>query len=542
MAPARSHSANTLTSDLQLLSRRVLPRMLTQVCRDPGSPAAGCWDRNWWHYKIRDFPSIILQQGGYALHIASSLPAGREIGAAFLDRLAASSARFWNDRARRHGAFEEYYPFEQGYPPLAFSTLAVAKLAGAGVVDVEEIRPGLQVAAGQLLSRFESQAANQQVAGTAAAAMIRKLAPDLVDEARFAGLLDRTFAMQESEGWFPEYDGPDLGYLAVTMDCLWDLHDATGDERCRPALDKALEFIAWFTESPPHRAGMHNSRNTDYLVPYAIARMATESSAAGDLATRVFHRLFATADQPGHFLAAVDDRYWCHYIGHSVFRALKVLGDSPVDPPSSDFSVSAFQLSAFQKSGHARLAGEGVHALVSARKGGIATVAWDDGSEASDFGWIVRRGGEEWVSHWWSPDWIIDLEADHVVTKGPLVAHREHQSSPLKHMVLRVGSWILGRRLIGLLKRVLIFKKGGGDLRIDRSIRLENGALVIKDRITGLRESDEVLRAPRSSKRHVASADSHHPEDAGLSRGVSRAEKINRDGGSFVATTRYLKS
>ena len=50
---------------------RALPRILTQACRDPGSPAYGCFDRNWWHYKIRDFPSIMLQQGGYAAWLAA---------------------------------------------------------------------------------------------------------------------------------------------------------------------------------------------------------------------------------------------------------------------------------------------------------------------------------------------------------------------------------------------------------------------------------------------------------------------------------------
>ena len=79
--------------------------------------------------------------------------------------IAAASARFWNARAQKHYAFEEYYPWEQGYPPLAFATLAVAKLADQGVVAVEDVRDGLRIAARQLRTRFEAQAGNQQVAG-----------------------------------------------------------------------------------------------------------------------------------------------------------------------------------------------------------------------------------------------------------------------------------------------------------------------------------------------------------------------------------------
>ncbi|HEX6101938.1 MAG TPA: hypothetical protein VF031_02725, partial [Alphaproteobacteria bacterium] len=119
-----------LHAPLERLARIWAPRILTQLCRDATSPLYGCADRNWWHYKIRDFPSIILQQAGYAMHLAGRHPAWSADKAA-LDAVAAGSARFWNERAKKHYAFEEYYPWEQGYPPLAFSTLAMAKLAAA---------------------------------------------------------------------------------------------------------------------------------------------------------------------------------------------------------------------------------------------------------------------------------------------------------------------------------------------------------------------------------------------------------------------------
>ena len=98
------------------VARLWLPRLLTQVCRDPSSPHFGCFDRDWWHYRIRDFPSVILQQGGYALHLASQ-PGAQAEQREGLKKLAAAACRFWNGRATRRGAFEEYYPWEQGFPP-----------------------------------------------------------------------------------------------------------------------------------------------------------------------------------------------------------------------------------------------------------------------------------------------------------------------------------------------------------------------------------------------------------------------------------------
>jgi hypothetical protein len=48
-----------------------------------------------------------------------------------------------------------------------------------------------------------------------------------------------------------------------------------------------------------------------------------------------------------------------------------------------------------------------------------------------------------------------------------------------------------------------------------------------------------VRPAPRSSKRHVASADSYHPEDLDLVRGFAVSQETRREGAGFMATTRY---
>lgn len=518
---------NPVHQNLQILAERALPRMLTQVCRDPNSACHGCWDRNWWHYKIRDFPSVILQQGGYALHVAAGTSAATQAEAAFLQDLARASALFWNERAKRHGAFEEYYPYEQGYPPLAFSTLAVAKLAKEGVIDPALVQSGLETAARQLTSRFEAQAANQQVAGTAALAVIRRISPDTVDENDFQALLQRSLDLQHEDGWFPEYDGPDLGYLSVTMDCLWDIYDATEDPRCLDAIGRGLEFIAWFTQTRPHGAGMHNSRNTDYIVPYAIARLAANQGPKQDLAHRVLHRLYANAADPSHFLGAVDDRYWCHYIGHSLFRSLRALDKQPLPPlPGETASSSGNSMAS---TGHYRLNNHSMEVLISAHKGGILTASTADGALASDFGWIVRRGGQVWVSHWWSTHWSVKQADQSLTVEGPMVCHKEHLSSPFKHVILRGLSFLFGRRMIGILKNMLIFRKGADSLRFQRTIQLRGDELLVEDSIIGTQSSDRILRAPRSSKRHVASADSHHPEDASLLAGFHREEKTSDD-------------
>lgn len=525
---------------LETAAWQALPRILTQVCRDPSSPFFGCADRNWWHYKIRDFPSIILQQAGYTLLLAAERTENdQEVKS--LRRLAGASCRFWQGRALRYGAFEEYYPFEQGYPPLAFSTLSVAKIVDHGVISFYEVEKGLEVAARQLLSRFESEAANQQMAGLAALAVLRKLYPQMVDDAVFSNLLDRTLALQMSDGWFPEYGGSDLGYLTVTMDCLFDLYDYTEDPRCWTAIERAFTFISWFVHTPFRGAGMHNSRNTDYLVPYALARLAHEEWHGREEACSLFNRVFSDDSASSHFLFSIDDRYWCHYIGHSVFRALNIRHGAGNALAIGSVSHST-DSSEKKESGHVFLRKRDSFPalLFSGRKGGALSIQWGKGNRISDYGWHILSKGRLFFNHWWSPEWRTAREEDTLTCSGPLVLHPEHAATPFKHFLLRCASLFAGRRIIALLKKVLIFRAPGSNLVFERRVVLRANVVVVEDSVVGLAPDDTIARAPRTSKRHVASADAYHYEDLTLSDSVSIQDERIREGDVFRCVTRYF--
>ena len=348
--------------------------------------------------------------------------------------------------------------------------------------------------------------------------------------------------MQTKEGWFPEYDGPDLGYLSVTIDCLWDLFDATGDERCHKAIIMAFDYLSWFVLGPVGGAGMHNARNTDYIVPYGLARLAFGASPAKDCAAAVMAELYGQESTTSHFLEAVDDRYWCHYIGHSVYRALKVMstefqtGTHPASEPKVSFPRS------MPESGYVLLRGEPTSSpdvLVSMRKGAIFTAVWPNGQKAADFGWIVHSEKKHYVSHWWSLDWKTFNRDGVAGCDGVLVAHKEHVSAPWKHMVLRLSSFFWGRRLIRLLKQLMIFKKGRGSHTFSRRVYCEGTVVIVEDRITGLGTNDRLTRAPRSSKRHVASADCFHPEDFDRFKSVVLLENICKEAEETIVITMY---
>jgi hypothetical protein len=299
----REKMSASMQTEFKAYIHRLKPRLLTQCCRDPLSPDVGAFDRNWWHYKIRDFPSIILQQGAYTLFLLSELPE-YEAEKDALQKLALASCHFWEKRALKFHAFEEYYPWESAYPPLAFSTLSTLKLADQ--LSVQLNHKAVSVAAKQLVKRFEKQAANQQIAGLTALAYIKKLFPSLITDHQLQTLKNKSLSLQNSEGWFTEYDGPDLGYLSVTLDCLWDLYDLTNDKDYLRAAKNAFVFLSDCVLFFGKSIGMHNARNTDYILPYGILRFL--DTELNNKAAQTFHALYHDINNTDHFLHAIDDR------------------------------------------------------------------------------------------------------------------------------------------------------------------------------------------------------------------------------------------
>lgn len=492
----------------QDVAAKVLPRILSQINRDENVPDYGCCDRNHHHYKIRDFSSIIIQQAGYTAYCASLLQENAHL-AEGLRRVAKASCIYWNKRAVKFRSFEEYYPWEEGYPPVAFSTLAVAKLALAGIVAPNEIFRGLQIAAKQLLNRFESQAANQQVAGTAALCQVRKLFPELVPADKLEQIIVKTLDCQHNEGWYMEYGGQDLGYLSVTIDCLWDAFDATGDKRFRDSAFRALQYIGDFIAVSPRGIGMHNARNTDYIVPYGIARFLKENDTV-QLAAFILNRILQGINTAGHFFYAVDDRYWCHYIGHSLYRAIPLLDKLEDIQIENSIPRNNF----LNGTGHLLWGGEKTFkALVSGKKGGILTLFDEHGCSISDFGWLVADGKKLWVTHWWCDQWKVKYADNTITAEGPLTAHTYAANTPFRHMILRGLSLFFGRRIITFLKEKLIFKKTGkSPYTFQRQITFLPDQVIVNDKLQ-LPPHTFPEPAKRASQRHVASADSFHFED-----------------------------
>jgi hypothetical protein len=486
-------------------------RVLTQLDRDPDSPTYGCFDRNYWHYRVRDFPSSILQQAVAVLGAAykGHVDLGTNRGRVLDWSIAAINAL--SRQVRSSGAVDEYYPHEESYPAAAFSLYGVTRLLwdwkreDPSLLDRIHWR-GLRLLATALSARQEFQASNQYAAGVAALALGLDL-PELgIQPASVAAHASRLLELQHDEGWFPEYGGPDFGYLSVTLDALVDYWEAMGDERALGAARRAVDFMARLVGADGQLPWTLNSRNTDYFVPYGLVRLGARDPAAAWL----LETLYSGLTDPRHFLWATDDRYHLHYVFASVVRGLPYLGAvGTSDPPAPESQVY------FPGCGHWAVWSQDRRRTlyVGAHKGGLIRLHSRDAEAAVDYGWRVRQGSTVWTNNWWSDQWKVEASPGGIRVEGGLFPCRYRVSTPLGHLALRSLAWLFGRRIIPILKRFLIFRRRGeSPVLLDREVKATESGFCLTDVLVASRPMT-ATPAPRQNLRHVASADSFHVED-----------------------------
>ena len=115
--------------DRDLLAGKALafiPKILTLMDRNPHSATYGCCDRNFWHYKIIDFPTGMAQEFVWPLALAyhTPLPGNVFYQVEAVRDWAAAGIRFAARSAHTDGACDDYFPYERALGAAAFSLLA----------------------------------------------------------------------------------------------------------------------------------------------------------------------------------------------------------------------------------------------------------------------------------------------------------------------------------------------------------------------------------------------------------------------------------
>ena len=531
-------------SPKNMLAREALaqiPKILTLQDRNRHSPTYGCFDRNFWHYRIIDFPSGMAQEFVLPLALAygTDLPDNPFFEEPALREWALAGIQFAASSAHKDGSCDDYFPYERAGGATAFSLLACMEAYRILGLDDDGILQFFEKRADWLAVHHESgRLSNHQ----ALIALCLELAGDLLDTKRWtqkaSARVDVVLSWQTDEGWFWEYEGCDPGYLTLTISVLAWLHsirpDAPYAERLKDALARAIDFAANFIHPDGSFGGEYGSRNTYNFFPAGFEIVGRWHPTALAVNDRFLAGLAA-----GRGPCYADD----HIIGHHTWNYLIAWGNYQEERP--DFQPKPKGRIWFPE---AKLLVErrGTVTLISAlNKGGIFKVFEDGKLVASDTQYsLLTKGGRNAVGHL-VDRYDLDLDDDEVTVSGNLGWAKQKRMTTFNLLALRVimltGGRLFPNLIRRLLQKLLITGKNHAPYRFERKFRWKNNHLIVDDRLEARNwdDADSVLLGCDQTSIYVVMSRTFQSGQMLEWTDLSSQFRNNKDGSALTFSRRF---
>jgi hypothetical protein len=464
-----------------------IPKILTLMDRNVHSPTYGCCDRNFWQYKIIDFPSGMAQEFVLPLALAygTAISGNPFYQQAVVQDWVEAGIVYAARSAHPDGSCDDYFPFERAGGAAAFSLLAcIDSYRLLGLKNEEVLRFFVQRADWLAHHNESGQLTNHQ----ALIVLCLELLGQLLGSARWdrprVQRLERVLSWQNPEGWFQEYEGCDPGYHTLTISCLARIEQLRPDPRIREALVKAVALAAEFVHPDGSYGGEYASRNTYNFFPHGFELVGQWLPAALGINDQ-----FLIGLQHGLGPCYADD----HIIGHHTWNYLLAWRDFvPQRPPLPPRPMGRVWLPNAQLLIDRR---DTTELYLALNKGGVFKCFRDGKLIASDTQFSVQMpqaGGwkkgtlKTAVAHLVS-QYESQIGAEAIAISGPLGWAKQTQMTPLNLMILRIAMLTVGRffpdLIRKLLQKVLITGKKPAPFQFSRQLHWQDGAWHIVDEL-----------------------------------------------------------
>ena len=287
-------------------------RALNLLDRNSFSKTFGCFDKYYWHFKMKDFPSASYQMGVEFLARLWNLPGGNfHKNPQLLDWIRAGM-EYTCSIQHKDGSFDEWYPNERGWAgPTSY---IIHSLTNAYQITESQLDESLKIKmqdcffkAYQFLVKQREGAvlANHSALFLLSLHEIFQVIPNPKIKSDFENYLKQFNSPVSKEGWSMEYDGVDFGYNLATLSFLARLHKMFPDPLFSEYAKKSFHFLSYFTY-PDGSFGGLGSRETIHLYPFALKYWSQKIASARAMnlhfLTKTSYEKLAPHDQDDHYL------------------------------------------------------------------------------------------------------------------------------------------------------------------------------------------------------------------------------------------------
>ncbi|HSB11010.1 MAG TPA: hypothetical protein VLM38_16095 [Blastocatellia bacterium] len=457
-----------------------IPKILTLLDRNPHSPTYGCFDRNYWHYRIIDFPSGMAQEFVLPLALAYELniPGNPYHRQPAVKEWVEAGILFAARSAHSDGSCDDYFPYERAGGAAAFSLLACVDSYSLLGLENEAALRFFKRRADWLARHHESGrlSNHQALIALCLELLARLLKTGEWDQAR-DDRIRRVLSWQSAEGWFQEYEGCDPGYHTLTLSCLARLYDLKPTEQLSAALTRAVSLAAEFVHPDGTFGGEYGSRNTYNFFPHGFELTGKWLPAALAVNDRF---LMGLAD--GSAPCYADD----HIIGHHAWNYLLAWRDFVEQRPGPGPRPRGRVV--LNEAGILIDRRDDAEMYIALNKGGVFKLFRNGRLAVSDtqLSLLVRSDGDvrNAVAHLMD-DYQTELCETRITIRGRFGWAKQTQMTVPRLVLLRLMMMTIGRFIPNLIRRllqsVLITGKDPAPFEFIRTFKWESGWTIIDE-------------------------------------------------------------
>ena len=436
-------------------------RVLNLLDRNSFSKTFGCFDKYYWHFKTKDFPSASCQMGVEFLSRLWSLPQGGFYKNPTLLQWIKAGMEYTLSLQHRDGSFDEWYPNERGWAgPTSYIIHSLIKAYNITESrwdeDFKNRMKDCFLKAGKFLLRQKEGAdlANHFALFLLSLYEIDQVVRDPKIKAEFDSRFKQFESFVSKEGWSMEYDNVDFGYNLATLSFLGRLDKIYSNPFLKNHAEKAFEFLSCFFY-PDGSFGGLGSRETIHLYPFAL----TYWGQTLPLAKAVHHHLLNKRSYEKLTPSDQDD----HYLFYRISEYMEA--DEPAKQPESftDLPPLPFAKEPFKKyfpdSGFFVKKTAAFYLVSNMKKGGALRIYDIPTGKCllKNNGWITQlKDKSKITNHRKQENDVIKITDKKITVQGKAVFLNQKYFNSLKFAAFRLTLALAGNRKTAFyLKKII---------------------------------------------------------------------------------------
>ncbi len=507
---------------------QVACRAFSMWHREPASTSFGSFDRQYWGWKKKDFSDATMQ---YAIKLTVEYAHLNGLTSA-IPTLLEGYVDYCKRIQLKDGSFDQCYPNERT-PGVIYDILS----------------PFIYVRKSPYLQSLNAQKSLDEIMERAISFVLKtdekhgdvanhiaQYSYELFNYAAYAGnekahnkgeeYLERLlFLMDNDEGWFQEYHGPDAGYQTRTLRYLTKCAVLLDRPEIWGVVRKAADFIDNLLMPDGSIHPMLGTRSTALLYPSAFEVLAARDSSYQGLAARV-RKGWSNACVPlpswldfDNAIRLADD---ARDAADASATTSTKKNDKDFDACKTDESVRRVEL---PNAGILVILNKNMAVYIGYRLGGVVVVykkseigEWKLLYE--DSGYLLRQDDQKtaWVSRMPGSGSLTESTGNRLLVQADFYQSLHDEVTPLRLVLLRLlNMTILRSQWIGdIFRKVIVKRIMGGRIKVPinllREITVTPEWVRISDHISDGRKDaslslrEKLFRCRRITGTHMASA------------------------------------